>query len=59
MKEKLYRCKNCGFEEWFPQESKVWCPCKPRVKNKMIMVDEELQKIMKEEKKINKIFIKD
>ena len=53
MKEEIYKCKNCGFEGWYPKNSEVWCNCKPRVKNKMKKLKPELQKIMKEELKLN------
>jgi len=53
MREEIYRCKKCGREGFYPEGSDVWCPCKPRVKNKMVKLKPELQKIMKAEYKLN------
>jgi len=53
MKEEIYYCKHCKREEWQIRGSIVWCPCKPRVKNKMVKYDKEMQKMMKLERKIN------
>jgi len=53
MKEEIYYCKDCKKEEWQLPDSTVWCYCHPRAKRKMVKVNKELQKVMKEERKIN------
>jgi len=47
----LYICKKCYDERLVLSGSDVWCSCRPRVRIKMKVVDKELQKIMKIEKR--------
>lgn len=53
MKEEIYACRDCGYEELYPINSEVWCSCHPRVKKKMVIYKKEIQKIMKIERGIN------
>jgi hypothetical protein len=57
MVEKLYYCPNCFTEQFYPSGSDVWCHCRPRVKMKMKMYNNEQQKIRKLELKINTGYI--
>ncbi len=53
MKEEIYACKDCGYEESYPINSEVWCSCHPRIKKKMVNLNEKYKKEMKVERRLN------